>query len=269
MTGKMFAIAALGALAAAAPASAQWNGGAVDIGGLRARIDDGVARGNLSPDDAAELRSQLRGLVDLQRRYAEDGYNGTEREDLRQRAQGLRNEIAEAEGEGYGRDDNRPAYGNGSGYNGGNQGAYGNRYGGSGYDSSGNRSYGNVPYGNAPYGGAPSGPYRDRSEGTYGNAPYGNGSYGNAQYDRDDAGRDDNYRSDGRYDRDNADRDEDEDGDALRVGDRANGNLYAVPNAYRTRFRDGGGVYYRYGGGTIYQIDGRTGVVLRIYPIDR
>ncbi|HEX5182332.1 MAG TPA: hypothetical protein VFW19_04165 [Allosphingosinicella sp.] len=267
MTGRMFAMAALAALAAATPAAAQWNGG-VDIGGLRARIDDGVTRGSLSPDDAAELRSQLRGLVNLQRRYADDGFTGSEREDLRQRAQGLRNEIADAEGEGapsaYGRYDNRPVYGNGYG---GSRGAYGDRTGG-GYDT-GSRAYGNAPYGNAPYGS-----YGDRGSGTapYGNGGYGNGArpdrYGNGQYESDDADRDNGYRNDGRYDRDNADRD-DEGDDALRVGDRANGGLYAVPNAYRARFRDGGGVYYRYGAGNVYQIDGRTGVVLRIYPIDR
>ena len=55
----------------------------------------------------------------------------------------------------------------------------------------------------------------------------------------------------------------------LRVGARATGNLGAVPYEYRTRFRDGNGVYYRSDGRQIYQIDARTNTVLRIYSIDR
>ncbi len=49
MTGKMFTMAALGALAAATPALAQWNGSVVDTQGLRGQIEDGVARGDLPP----------------------------------------------------------------------------------------------------------------------------------------------------------------------------------------------------------------------------
>jgi type II secretory pathway pseudopilin PulG len=55
----------------------------------------------------------------------------------------------------------------------------------------------------------------------------------------------------------------------LRVGQRASGNLGAVPYQYRTQFRDGGGVYYRSDGRTIYQIDARTDTVLRVYDMNR
>jgi hypothetical protein len=55
----------------------------------------------------------------------------------------------------------------------------------------------------------------------------------------------------------------------LRVGSRAMGNLYAVPSQYRYQFRDGNGVYYRSDGRAIYQIDARTGTVLRVYGMDR
>jgi hypothetical protein len=81
-------------------------------------------------------------------------------------------------------------------------------------------------------------------------------------YDRDDD-RDD--RNDGRWD----DRDDRNDSGYLQVGQRATGSLSAVPSQYGTQFRDGGGVYYRYGGGQVYQIDARTNLVLRVYPIRR
>lgn len=265
MTRKMFTMAAFGALAAATPAAAQWNGSVVNTQNLRAQIDEGVARGDLSPDAAANLRSQLRGLVNLQRQYAQDGLSASEREDLRQRAQGLRNEIADAEGQAA-----PSGYGYGNSYR-GNPNAYGNRYGGDDNGAYANdRSYDNGTYNNRRYNGG-------YGNGTYDNRTYGNGAYpnryGNNQYDRDEGAYPDNSdRNDSRYGRDNGDdRDDsyDEGGYGLRVGDRATGDLYGVPNAYRYRFRDGGGVYYRYGSGNVYQIDSRTGVVLRIYPIGR
>src|ERR1700684_4331811 len=158
MTGKMFTMAALGALAAATPAAAQWNGGSVDTQSLRAEIDDGVARGDISSRDADSLRSQLRGLINLQRQYEQDGFARNERDDLQQRAQGLRNEIAQSEGEAAG--DGR--YDQGYATNGRSYGGYGN--GSTQYD----RSAGT-------YGGY--GTYNGNSQGNYGNA-YGNGRYG-------------------------------------------------------------------------------------------
>jgi hypothetical protein len=54
----------------------------------------------------------------------------------------------------------------------------------------------------------------------------------------------------------------------LRVGQRVSGNLGAVPYHLRSRFRDGGGVYYRSDGRAIYQIDARSHTVVRIYDVD-
>lgn len=54
----------------------------------------------------------------------------------------------------------------------------------------------------------------------------------------------------------------------LRVGQRVSGNLGAVPYQLRSRFRDGGGVYYRSDGRVVYQIDARTHTVVRVYDID-
>ena len=53
----------------------------------------------------------------------------------------------------------------------------------------------------------------------------------------------------------------------LRVGQRVNGELYAVPSQYRDRYRDGSGYYYRSDGRRIYQIDARTNVVARVHPM--
>ena len=55
----------------------------------------------------------------------------------------------------------------------------------------------------------------------------------------------------------------------LRVGMRATNNLYAVPYEYRSRYRDGNGVYYRSDGRSIYEIDARTNTVIRVYARDR
>jgi hypothetical protein len=54
----------------------------------------------------------------------------------------------------------------------------------------------------------------------------------------------------------------------LRIGERATVDLGLVPYSYRTRFRDGDGVYYRSDGHMVYEIDARTNLVLRAYPID-
>ncbi|MEA3004008.1 MAG: hypothetical protein QOH81_2796, partial [Sphingomonadales bacterium] len=249
MTRKMMiTMAALGAFAAASPAAAQWAGNAngnVDIRGLRAEIDAGVSRGDISSQEAYSLRSQLRGLIDLQRRYASDGLSWNERRDLQQRALGLRNEIAQAQGyaSGYGGYDNR--YNNGEdSYRTYGSGTYNNGY--------GNGTYNNGTYNNGAYG---SGQYGNGQYGTYGNGQ--SGAYANGQYDRGNRYRDD---TSGAY----GDTYDDNGGYALRAGDRATGGLYAVPDAYRSRFRDGNNVYYRYGAGNVYQIDARTGVVIRV-----
>lgn len=93
------------------------------------------------------------------------------------------------------------------------------------------------------------------------NGQYQNGQYGEyGQYDRDDRyGRDD----DDRYDNDNRN------GVGLRIGQRVSTNLGGLPNEYRDRFRDGGGYYYRYGNGNVYQVDARTQTIVRVYDARR
>jgi len=55
----------------------------------------------------------------------------------------------------------------------------------------------------------------------------------------------------------------------LRVGMRANTDLNAVPYDYRYRFRDGNGVYYRSDGRSIYEIDARTNMIVRVHSMNR
>jgi hypothetical protein len=49
------------------------------------------------------------------------------------------------------------------------------------------------------------------------------------------------------------------------VGDRVGNGLYAVPNDYRSQYRDSGNVYYRSDGRNIYEIDARTNTVIAIH----
>ena len=58
-------------------------------------------------------------------------------------------------------------------------------------------------------------------------------------------------------------------GSILRVGQRATGGLYAVPNEYQGQFRDTSNVYHRSDGQAIYAIDARTQTVLQVHPIRR
>ncbi len=54
---------------------------------------------------------------------------------------------------------------------------------------------------------------------------------------------------------------------ALQVGQRASANLSAVPYQLQSQYRDGGGFYFRSDGRNVYQIDARTQVVVRVFPI--
>ncbi len=101
----------------------------------------------------------------------------------------------------------------------------------------------------------------------YGNDRYGqNGQYPNGQYDRDDRyDRDD----DDRYDRDDRYGNDDRYQGSLRIGQRVSANLGGLPSELRDRFRDGGGYYYRYGNGNVYQVDARTQTIVRVYDARR
>ena len=88
MRKALIALMAGGALvAAAAPALAQsYNPGVAQReDSLRARIDDGLANGDLSPGQASRLRGELREIVDLDARYQDDGMTDWQSQDLNSR----------------------------------------------------------------------------------------------------------------------------------------------------------------------------------------
>jgi hypothetical protein len=254
------ALAATSAIAAAAPASAQSGGyGGYGYGNAEVRADQlqmrlqaGIRSGAITRAEAMPLRDQLRQLTRLEALYARDGISGRERADLQHRINTLRQGIRMAEqgADGrYGRDDDR--------YDDDRYGRDDDRY-----ERGDDRN--------------------DRDD-------------VDSRYDRDNDGWDDrDGNRDGRWDvdsRNDSDRDgyddrdrdrdgrwDDEDGYrqtedggvvGLRVGQRASADLGGVPYAYRTRYRDGEGVYYRSDGRRIYQIDARTRTVLRVYSTDR
>jgi hypothetical protein len=227
MKKLLIAASALGALAVAAPAPAQYaNQGAyrnVNAGGavgvqnriarLDARIEAGVQNGSITRSEARNLRQQLRDLERRERAYSRDGLSRQERADLQQRVRLFRDQLAMADG--------------------GGRGQYG-------YNNA------DVGYDDGYYG--QGGPYEayceddDRSRGGLGGII--DSIFGGGRNNNDDCSR------------------------GLRAGQRASGNLYAVPYHLRDRFRDGGGVVYRSDGRNVYQIDARTSTVLRVYGID-
>lgn len=246
MKKLLLSMAAVGALAAAAPAVAQTGyygtnvnsgvGISNQIAQLDARLQAGISAGLIDRSEARELRMDLRDLRRLERQYSYNGLTQAERQDLRQRIRSLRQDIRIADNGRYDRD---------------------NRYGNW-----------NDPYWNDGYA-----TRIDRN----------NDGWDDRDYDRDGRIDDDGYIGRGgpyepAYDtvcetrggiggvidsvlgRENC--------YSLRVGSRATGNLYSVPSQYRYRYRDGNGVYYRSDGRAIYQIDARTNTVLRIYDMD-
>ena len=116
MKKLLIAATALGALAAAAPAAAQYQnqngyanvnaGGAVGVQNrlarLDARIQAGVQAGTIDRNEARALRQQLREVTRLERQYSRDGLSQRERADLQQRMRMFRDQLARADGRGQG-----------------------------------------------------------------------------------------------------------------------------------------------------------------------
>jgi hypothetical protein len=99
-------LAAVSALAVTAPVAAQsWNGDRANTGQLQARFDAGVQSGAISRTEARPLRAQLRQLMQLERQYGRAGFNGRERNALRERSRTLNLDIAAAARSGNGRFD--------------------------------------------------------------------------------------------------------------------------------------------------------------------
>jgi hypothetical protein len=117
MNKILLSMAAVGAIAVAAPAASQswndnnWNANAGtgmgisnQIARLDARISAGIASGEISRTEARELRMELRQLRQLERQYSYNGLTQTERQDLRERLRDLREDVRIADNGRYDRD---------------------------------------------------------------------------------------------------------------------------------------------------------------------
>jgi hypothetical protein len=106
-------MAAVGAIAVAAPAASQtWNnanaGGGVAISNriaqLDARLQAGIQSGEINRSEARTLRTQVRQLRNLERQYSYNGLTQTERRDLQQRLRTVRQNIRVADNGRFDRD---------------------------------------------------------------------------------------------------------------------------------------------------------------------
>ncbi len=290
----LLAMTSLSALAAAAPAAAQYRAPApvsayqgnfaARIARLETRLEAGVRAGTIARGEAWPLRQQLRELSRLERRFAYDGLSPRERDDLELRAGILRDRIRAADGLAYGafgrvdtrydrnRDGNddrfdRDGDGDDDRYDRNDDGRD-DRYDSNadGNDDRYDRNGDNID---------------DRFD--------RNADGIDDRYDRNADGNDDRYDRDGddiddRFDRhidgyDDADPrtplndlDLDRDpeiGARLSIGAPAPADLFAVPAEYRHQYRDGVGTHYRSDGSAVYEIDARTNTIVRIYPLPR
>jgi hypothetical protein len=185
----MMTLAAVSALAVAAPASAQYGGGNFTsrIDQLQANLQAGVQSGRITRNEAQPLRQQIRALSELERQFSRDGLSRGERDQLQQRVQMLRQQIRTAERNG----DNRGRY-----------------------NDDDDREYGS------------------RRDCPPGLARRDNGCVPPGQVGREGS----------RYDR----------------------NWQGVPSQWGNQYRDDNRFMYRYDGNRIYQIDRRTGNVVRV-----
>lgn len=108
MNKVLLSMAAVGAIAAAAPSAAQYANTNVNAGGgvgienriarLEARIDAGVQAGTIDRTEARSLRQQLRDIRRLERQYSRNGLSQQERFDLQQRVRTFRDQLRLADG---------------------------------------------------------------------------------------------------------------------------------------------------------------------------
>ncbi|MET1111347.1 MAG: hypothetical protein ABWX67_07475 [Allosphingosinicella sp.] len=124
MNRILLSMAAVGAIAVAAPAASQtWSNADSGMGisnriaQLDARISAGISTGEINRTEGRSLRLQVRELRQLERQYSYNGLTQSEREDLRSRLRELREDIRIADNGRYDRDSrygswNDPYYNN-------------------------------------------------------------------------------------------------------------------------------------------------------------
>jgi hypothetical protein len=252
MKNLFYALVATSPLALACPAAAQGVQGNVygtqqgsypsqpgtqnRVAQLDARLEAGVQTGTITRAEARPLRQQIRQLARLEQQYAANGINQRERQDLQSRLRTIRKQLRAADGGANGRyadwdnDNYANDYGNGSYNNGGynNDGSYNN----GGYNNAGGYNNGGSQVG-----------YRQVSE-VCGNQSTSGGI--GAILGSILGGSNSN---------------------CLRVGDRINGQLSAVPSSYQSQFRNGNGFYYGYLSGNVVEVRSENSVVSRIFVV--
>ena len=228
----LFTLAAVSALALAAPAAAQSNSNfdnRIDV--LQRDIQIAAQANTIRRDDLRTLREHLRVLRQTERTYAINGFTRAERQDLQNRIQNLRQQIRYAAnwrsntryGAGYGT----------TGFIDRNRDGWDDRD----IDRDG-RWDDNV---NSRYGYGMGGPYDEETRvcGTRSSGILG--GLLNTVMGRDNC---------------------------LTVGERVGAGLSGLPYHLRDDFRDGNGYYHRYFDGRVIQIDARTNTVVRIFDVD-
>jgi hypothetical protein len=121
MNKLLLSMAAVGAIAAAAPAAAQYGynsdvraGGAVGVSNriaqLDARLQAGIQAGVIDRTEARSLRMQMRQLQRLEQQYSYNGLTQAERQDLQMRLRELRQDIQMADNGRYDRDNRYGSY---------------------------------------------------------------------------------------------------------------------------------------------------------------
>jgi hypothetical protein len=303
MKRLLFAMTALSALAAF-PAAAQYSSqssvnarGAMSfnsrIAQLETRIQAGIRSGAISRSEAVSLRRELRTLRRLERQYSVNGLTQQERADLQARLRDFRSDLRLADGRAgrdrYGWDDDDVDAPQSARVDRNNDGWDDRDYDRDGRwdDDVQNGSQSarvdrdNDGWDDRDY--DRDGRWEDDVQGSQSaRIDRNNDGWDDRDYDRDGQWEDDVYRGQGGPYEEANDACENRgvvgglidsvlgrQECSLRVGQRATGNLSAVPYEYRTRFRDGNGVYYRSDGRSIYQIDARTDTVVRIYSMNR
>lgn len=282
----IIALAATTALAGAAPAAAQYRANSnieLRTDQLQAQLQAGVRSGGITRSEAMPLREQLRQLNRLERQYAQGGFSFQERADLQNRMVYLRQGIHAAARNNVGRYDRDDGY-------------QSDGYGRDCPPGLEKKNNGCLPPGQVGRDGRWDNDDRwnsrdrmDRNRDGFDDRDLNRDgriddrewrlaeeSHGGDRYeDRHDDRYEDRY--DDRY-QNNAGRggiggviDNLLGRGTLQVGQRvtANARLGGVPYEYQSRYRDGGGVYYRSDGRNIYQIDARTDTVVRIYSMNR
>ncbi|MFN3387803.1 MAG: hypothetical protein ACK40O_02660 [Allosphingosinicella sp.] len=270
----ILALAATSALGLAAPAAAQsgYANVSADVARIQAQLQAGVRSGAISRSEAVPLHQQLRALTRLERDYAAGGFTRAERNDLRRRAEMLRQDIRIAAQSRYGRDDDR--------WDRDDRDGRWDRDCPPGLEKKNN---GCLPPGQVGRDDR-DGRWDDRDDRTGGWIDRNRDGYDDRDLNRDRRvdERERRIADERGYD----DRDYDRDGDRyedrrgglgglvddivggreLRVGQRAGADLRVLSSEQRRHYRDGDGRYYRTDGRRIYEIDARTQTVVRIFP---